>query len=54
MAKLQCIATCYMPRTDGVLERYEDEYGDERDIYEVPEARVKEFLDTGKFKRVGK
>ena len=52
MAKVRCAATCYMPQKDAndkVVERYEDEYDDERDIYDIPEKRVKEFLDTGNF-----
>ena len=52
MAKVQCVATCYMPMKKGKkmpVERYEDEYGDDRDIYEIPENRLAEFLDSGNF-----
>lgn len=57
MAKVICTNTCYMPQkdaTDKVVERYEDEYGDERDIYDIPAKRVQEFLDTGNFVQVEK
>lgn len=49
MAKLRCIATCYMPISKGskVVERYEDE--ENSDVYEVGELRVKEFLATDNF-----
>jgi len=59
MAKLLCIATCYMPTDDkpkkgkAGLEKFEDEFDDPRDVYEVAEGRVQEFLDTGNFKPVG-
>lgn len=54
MAKVLCIGTCYMPvkKGDSVVERYEDEYGDMRDLYDIPDTRLKEFLDTGDFQNV--
>ena len=52
MQELRCLATCYMPSTrKGVkVERYEDI--EDEDIYEVPDKRVNEFLETGNFERV--
>ena len=44
-----------MPVKKGVeipVERYEDEYDDERDIFDIPANRVKEFLDTGNFRLI--
>lgn len=55
MAKLRCIATCYMPidpKKELPVERYEDYYGDKRDAYEVDDNRVDEFLATGNFEEV--
>ena len=55
MAKVQCIATNYMPSDlPGVKwERYEDwEDGEVGDIYTIPGHRVQEFLDTKRFIRV--
>lgn len=55
MKKVLCISTCYMSAKKGKkmpVERYEDEYGDERDVYEIPETRVDEFLNTGNFELV--
>lgn len=54
MAKVLCIATCYMPVKKGkpIVERYEDEYGDMRDLYDIPDNRLEEFLDTGDFQNV--
>ena len=54
VVSLRCVASCYMPGDEeGVLmERYEDEYGDDRDVYDVPESRVDEYLETGNFRRV--
>ena len=52
--QVRCVATCYMPSDkEGVLlERYEDDYGDSRDVYDVPEDRVNEYLESGNFVRV--
>ena len=48
MAKLQCVATCYMPVNDeGKVRRYEDEPGE--DVYEVPDERVEAFKESGNF-----
>ena len=49
MAKLQCIATCYMPsaKKDVEVERYEDE--PDEDVYEVSDKRVDEFVESGNF-----
>ena len=55
MTKVLCVATCYMPVKKGKdhpMERYEDEYDDERDIFDIPANRVKEFLDTGNFRLI--
>ena len=54
MAKVQCIATCYMPsnKKDVKWERYEDWFEDDGDIYDIPGKRLQEFLDTGYFERV--
>lgn len=60
MAKLVCTATTYMPtgpvqgtgrNQRKALERYEDYNGNERDVYEVNDADVPEFLATGNFVR---
>lgn len=52
MKKVKCLATVYMPSTkEGVkVERYEDTEGE--DVYEIPDARLKEFLATGNFEEV--
>jgi hypothetical protein len=42
------------PEVGKPLERYEDEYGDERDVYEVAEGQVAKFLATGNFKEVAR
>lgn len=34
------------------MELYEDYYGDDRDIYEVDDSVVQEFLATGNFEEV--
>jgi hypothetical protein len=54
VTKLLCTGTMYLPGLEdqSVQERFEDEYGDERDIYDVPENRVVEFLATGNFQVV--
>lgn len=56
MAKVQCIATCYMPVKRGIkmpVERYEDEEGEDlTDLYDIPDNRLNEFLDTGNFLNV--
>ncbi len=49
--RLRCRATCYMPVDDGHVMRYEDEYGDKRDVYDVPDYRVDEYLASGNFVR---
>ena len=50
--KLRCLATCYMPVSSesDTVERYENDDGG--DVYDVPEERLSEFLDTGNFERV--
>lgn len=52
MTNLRCLTTCYMPSTKkGVhVERYEDI--EDEDIYQVPDKRVQEFLDTHNFELV--
>ncbi len=52
MIRVKCIATCYMSVSKGnkVVERYEDIDGE--DVYDVPENRLKEFLDTANFVEV--
>lgn len=49
--RLRCLATCYMPVSagDDMVERYEDV---DDDVYDIPEDRLNEFLDTGNFERV--
>jgi hypothetical protein len=34
------------------VERFEDEYGDERDVYEVADNMVEQYLESGNFERV--
>ncbi len=52
MKKVRALATVYMPSTQkGVkVERYEDTEGE--DVYEIPNARLEEFLATGNFVEV--
>ncbi|KKL67452.1 hypothetical protein LCGC14_2134810 [marine sediment metagenome] len=59
MARVQCTNTCYMPTgkkprkgENQVVERYEDYFGNDADVYEIPDSRLEEFLDTGNFERV--
>lgn len=55
MSKVLCIGTCYMPVKKGramPVERYEDEWGDMGDVYDIPDNRLKEFMDTGDFQNV--
>lgn len=54
MAKVQCVATTYMPskKKDVKWERYEDWEEADGDIYEIPGNRLDEFLATGNFRRV--
>ena len=53
MARVQCIATCYMPARAAAIahgaawERFEDEYNNlDGDVYTVPGNRLQEFLGT--------
>ena len=52
MTEVRCVATCYMPSTEeGVkVERYEDD--PHEDVYQIPDERVDEFLETGNFELV--
>jgi hypothetical protein len=54
MTKLLCTGTTYLSGLEdqNIQERFEDEYGDDRDVYDVPENRVAEFLETGNFQVV--
>ena len=54
MTKMLCTATCYMPIDDfsKTVERYEDEYGDMRDLYDIPDKLIDTFLDSGNFQKV--
>ncbi len=49
--KVLCIYTCYLPLDEGgvVMQRHEDWFGDEQDIYEIPATRLGEFLQTKDF-----
>ena len=49
MAKVKAISTTYWPNVDGLLIRYEDWYGDERDVYEVPDADSEAMVASGHF-----
>ena len=54
MAKVRCLATCYMPsrKKNVKFERYEDWHEQEGDVYEIPGNRLGEFISTGNFERV--
>ena len=49
--RVLCIHTGYLPAEESgtILERYEDWFGDDRDIYEIPATRLGEYLQTGHF-----
>lgn len=52
--KVLCIYTGYLPVEVGgqIVERHEDWFGDDRDIYEIPANRLGEYLRTGHFIKV--
>ena len=58
MAKLLCVGSCYMPTGEkskkgkAGVEKFEDEFDDARDVYEVDDKRVEEFVATGNFRLV--
>ena len=54
MAKVRVLFTTYMPtgltdRDQPKWERYEAAYGDDDGVYEIPDERLQEFLDTDNF-----
>lgn len=54
LIKVLCIHTGYLPIEAGgqIVERHEDWFGDDQDIYEIPANRLGEFLLSGHFVKV--